>query len=571
MLAEYSPEAAKFRDDAIRKGYRPEVELYSSVFTGTSVPEQLADLDERGLRRLFPDDARRAACRALLCFYCDIDDAQFGKKWLDDKWREGFVQWYEEVRPCLKYDPTLGRFAVKKPVSPENAASPSEGVGTKADGSAVGAPAFRDRSIEDKSGKTLAPAAKDASAAVQLQPPSSLLESATDSGVSHEGGVEAAPPKKGDVETAAVGGRSRPATSNTFKNLSQLDKCAAIDSLGEAKDTNAVDDLLVLLGDESPEVREAAAKALGHIGDAKAGNSLVEVMNSDADEWVRNVAARALAEMSDPRAKATPLEPIDEGTLPAADEPAEWNADVKTAILDLSKSTRIGQRVNGCWPTRMRLGNLPVAEETGEELLRRLKRIMKVTYLPKSLVGHLIRCRNVSIPDQDSEEEADIVVWRGKPITSDALVVCYRINDLILQIQDTDYDTVIYAARNDDRPAQRRDGLRYVVETASKVLKGHIARGARTREEVMEDAEREVKEGVPQYDVRWPYPSLAWYGAKDLKELAKFRTRSGIFPAWLYVGTDGYWVQFRVMKEADTGLPKLEEERFKELESRTAE
>jgi HEAT repeat protein len=57
----------------------------------------------------------------------------------------------------------------------------------------------------------------------------------------------------------------------------------------------AVDLLVELLGDRRPHVRWEAAKALGAIGDPKAGEALVAALDEDDDFDVRWLAGQALA------------------------------------------------------------------------------------------------------------------------------------------------------------------------------------------------------------------------------------------------------------------------------------
>jgi HEAT repeat protein len=67
--------------------------------------------------------------------------------------------------------------------------------------------------------------------------------------------------------------------------------------LGYAEDPAAIDELGDALDDSSPEVRAAAAWALGQIEDAGAIPLLIPVLRDDADPGVRRVAAWALGEI----------------------------------------------------------------------------------------------------------------------------------------------------------------------------------------------------------------------------------------------------------------------------------
>jgi len=77
---------------------------------------------------------------------------------------------------------------------------------------------------------------------------------------------------------------------------------AAAEALGKLGDTRAVEPLVAALRGEDVEVRRTAAWALGEIGDARAVDPLIAALG-DEDAEVRRVAARALGEIED--AKAT--------------------------------------------------------------------------------------------------------------------------------------------------------------------------------------------------------------------------------------------------------------------------
>jgi HEAT repeat protein len=344
-------------------------------------------------------------------------------------------------------------------------------------------------------------------------------------------------------------------------------KYAALVSLGRARETHAAGAILELLGDNSPEVREAAAKALGHIGDPTAAESLVRLMDCDTDEWVRNIAAKALAEMSHPCARAVPLEPIDEGAPILENEPIQWNSEVTSNILDLTRGTEIGQRVQESGPAAADAGT-PVGEAAARQLLRRMKTLVKVTYLPPSVGSHFVRRSGVTVRPILLEGWSGQVHQGQTPVVSKAIVVRYMVRGHIIQIVDTEYDTVIYVAREGGHGKQRKDGLKFMIETAVDVLKNHAARRAQTPEDF--DLEAGAEGGVPQRDVQWPRISVVGYDKSDYRELYRLVDKSGLSPGWFYSSTDGYWVEFRVMKEDELGNTKLMAELVRRSERMTA-
>ena len=71
---------------------------------------------------------------------------------------------------------------------------------------------------------------------------------------------------------------------------------AAADALGEIGDPKAVEPLIAALKDPDDDVREAAAEALGRIGDPRAVDPLNAALN-DPDHDVRQEAEKALARL----------------------------------------------------------------------------------------------------------------------------------------------------------------------------------------------------------------------------------------------------------------------------------
>lgn len=85
-------------------------------------------------------------------------------------------------------------------------------------------------------------------------------------------------------------------------------RAEAVTMLGEMQAQDLADMFLDLLGDEAPQVRAAAAEALGVLGHAPAGDRLLELLaasdewQSLADRWVWLNAATALGRLQDERA-----------------------------------------------------------------------------------------------------------------------------------------------------------------------------------------------------------------------------------------------------------------------------
>jgi HEAT repeat protein len=78
-------------------------------------------------------------------------------------------------------------------------------------------------------------------------------------------------------------------------------RLAAAGALGDIGDARALDPLVAVLQDPDPLVRAVAASALGRIGDARALDPLVAVLQ-DPDPSVRQAAVHALGKMGDARA-----------------------------------------------------------------------------------------------------------------------------------------------------------------------------------------------------------------------------------------------------------------------------
>lgn len=82
---------------------------------------------------------------------------------------------------------------------------------------------------------------------------------------------------------------------------------AAAEALGWIGDIRAYDALYALLHDDSEQLREVGVEALGRLGDVRAVASIILALK-DTSEWVRRASAVALGELGDRRA----IDPLSE-------------------------------------------------------------------------------------------------------------------------------------------------------------------------------------------------------------------------------------------------------------------
>jgi HEAT repeat protein len=94
---------------------------------------------------------------------------------------------------------------------------------------------------------------------------------------------------------------------DTLIDASHLMQDAAAEALGWIGDSRAVSPLLLFLseGEPSDTLRELVAEALGRIGDTRAVEPLIAALE-DSNEWVRRAAAESLGELGD-RSAIQPL------------------------------------------------------------------------------------------------------------------------------------------------------------------------------------------------------------------------------------------------------------------------
>ena len=100
---------------------------------------------------------------------------------------------------------------------------------------------------------------------------------------------------------AKIGAPAVPVLASALEMFYPDVRRIAAESLGEIKDSRAVEPLCAALDNRYPRVRMAAAEALGKIGDLRATASLAAALKNRNPE-VRQKSAEALGEIKDPRA-----------------------------------------------------------------------------------------------------------------------------------------------------------------------------------------------------------------------------------------------------------------------------
>ena len=102
---------------------------------------------------------------------------------------------------------------------------------------------------------------------------------------------------------------------------------AAAEGLGQIGDARAVEPLIAALGDSNRDMRRAAAGALGQIGDARAVEPLVAALK-ESESYLRRAAAEGLGKIGDARA----VEPL-VAALKDSDEDVRQAAATVLAML----------------------------------------------------------------------------------------------------------------------------------------------------------------------------------------------------------------------------------------------
>ena len=144
------------------------------------------------------------------------------------------------------------------------------------------------------------------------------------------------------VTLAGVLGELREADASRFVGaVAEVNPFLALDCIekgpaevdDEARE-RVVDGLAGVLGDGDSDVRQAAAWALGKIGDARAVEALVGALG-DEKSWVRKAAARALGKIGDARAVKPLMELLSDTAKP-------WRSDERVCDVAAWALERIG-------------------------------------------------------------------------------------------------------------------------------------------------------------------------------------------------------------------------------------
>ncbi|MGH9765670.1 MAG: HEAT repeat domain-containing protein, partial [Blastocatellia bacterium] len=118
---------------------------------------------------------------------------------------------------------------------------------------------------------------------------------------------------EGQAQTAAVS----PVTKQWIADLKSSDpvkRTQAADQLGSLRVRPAVPDLVGVLSDKDPRVREASAFALGEIADQDAANHLSRLLAGDTDASVRASSAFALGMLEDTKSVSALLDSLDDSS-----------------------------------------------------------------------------------------------------------------------------------------------------------------------------------------------------------------------------------------------------------------
>lgn len=140
----------------------------------------------------------------------------------------------------------------------------------------------------------------------------------------------------------------------------------------------SVDALADALKGEELTARKLAAAALGEIGDKRAVESLIEVMQNDNEYSVRIAAAKALGELKDDRAIWVLV-----GTLKLRDE---TTPERQAALEELRNATTLAMRKIGDPLAAAKAGGAPVTTETAIE---EIEKEIKTSAVHPRLVGDL--------------------------------------------------------------------------------------------------------------------------------------------------------------------------------------
>ncbi|MBI5723330.1 MAG: HEAT repeat domain-containing protein [Planctomycetes bacterium] len=148
-------------------------------------------------------------------------------------------------------------------------------------------------------------------------------------------------PREEDVvrnELQAIGNPATPELVSLLNNENDKIRFFAVDFLGSVGDARAVDPLIqVLEKDNEAGIRFYAVISLGNLGDKRAVEPLIRALQKDKGVWSRGAEAGSLVKLGDPRAISALEEAMQK------DDDPEIQEMFKAAIMMLkSAATRPG-------------------------------------------------------------------------------------------------------------------------------------------------------------------------------------------------------------------------------------
>jgi HEAT repeat protein len=150
-----------------------------------------------------------------------------------------------------------------------------------------------------------------------------------------------------------MGDRDAAQRLGTMLQQGRVDPVSALEALGESGDTRAVPGVMAQVADRKPEVRGAAAEALGKIGgNAQSVRDQLTRLLSDDSPHVRTKAASALYRMNDP-AGLTLLRELASSDLPVGRLVA---ADAMSSHPDAAWMALVGELAQSGTEPEVRLG-----------------------------------------------------------------------------------------------------------------------------------------------------------------------------------------------------------------------
>ncbi len=332
--------------------------------------------------------------------------------------------------------------------------------------------------------------------------------------------------------------------------------------LANLKETAAGAAVRAALKDAHPSVREAAIRTTGAIGDRESADLLCEIMESDENDWFRNLAAMSLADLGDSRARRVPFQDI--AASPQTEKPTAdaWNEEAASAILDaLSGDAALPPFFAGqiLWPSKEEMesrGGVP-SDESRTRSMKWLRKMIRPEYLPDGIGSHLVSLSEVNLVPNYVEASlvgARIMADFGEDATDaiavdimcTANIVRFKKGDYVVQILDTPYDVIVVVA--DERTASsRRSANVLAAEVAKAVLRDQISRVA---DEI--SSEMTIMVGYDRNTVlgmQMPRPGRVRFSRDYDRRLRLYRTYAAALGVYMMkVDGDGRFVRFDLEK-----------------------